>query len=90
MAIKLTIKGKLSPREQLLIETESGVAVTAIQAVLENPERPKVKLLAALTLVALRRQDPTATMDQVLDGEYEIDFEPEAANPLPPPSAAAP
>lgn len=90
MASKLRIVGKLTPREQLLVETESGVAVTAIMSVLNDPERPKVRLLSALLLVALRRDDPKATLDDVLDGDYELEFEPEVSGgPLPPPSAPA-
>lgn len=92
MTTRLTIAGKLTPRENLLIETESGVAVTAIRSVLEDDERPKMKLLNALALVALRRQNPKATMDDVLDGDFEIVFdrgESEATSPLPPPSAGS-
>lgn len=90
MATTVVIKGKLTPREQMFIESESGIAISAIEAVLADPERPKLKLLTTLLLVALRRNNPTATIDDVLDGDYELSFEPLDGDPLPPPSVSNP
>jgi hypothetical protein len=87
---KLIIKGKLSPREQLFVETESGVAISAVESVLTDPERPKLKVLTTLLLVALRREKPSATLDDVLDGDYELEFKSTDADPLPPPSVSNP
>jgi len=86
MATKLVLKGAMTPREAYQFETETGISVSAIDAIMKDPERPKMKLTTGLLLIALRRENPKATLDDVLDGDYVIELVAEHDNPLPPPS----
>lgn len=87
------LDGSLTKREILVVEEMSGVPIDQIGAVLTDPSKPKMRLAAVLTLVALRRITPKATLDDVLDGDYELEWGDGAAiapaPPLPPPSADA-
>lgn len=86
MTTKLILRGAMTPREAYQFETETGISVSAIEGIMKDPERPKMKLTTGLLLVALRRVNPKATLDDVLDGDYEIEMVPEHDAPLPPPS----
>ncbi len=91
MTTKVSLDGQLTKREILTIEELSGVPIDQVPHVLTDPEKPKMRLAAVLTLVALRRTEPAATLDTVLDGDYELEWAApdEVAPPLPPPSAVA-
>ena len=84
---------ELTKREILTIEELSGVPIDQVGATLTNPEKPKMRLAAVLTLVALRRTEPSSNLDTVLDGDYELELPDgngnEVVPPLPPPSATA-
>ena len=91
MTTKVSLDGQLTQREILKNEERSGGPIDQVPHVLTDQETPKMRLAAVLTLVALRRTEPAATLDTVLDGDYELEWAApdEVAPPLPPPSAVA-
>jgi len=93
VTVAVKLEGALTKREILTIEELSGVPIDQIGVVLTDPSKPKMRLAAVLTLVALRRTQPSASLDTVLDGDYELVWadgpEAEAVPPLPPPSVDA-
>jgi len=91
--MKVRLDGALTKREMLLFEEKAGVPIDQLGVVMTDPDKPKMRVAMALTWIALRRSKPGATFDEVLDGDYELEWGDGAAGvpaaPLPPPSASA-
>lgn len=64
--MKLDINS-LTNREIIEIEELAGMPFGAIGTGLQSGDRPMGKALAALTFVALKRDNPAATWEQALD-----------------------
>lgn len=91
--MKVRLDGALTKREMLMFEEKSGVPIDQLGVAMTDPSKPKMRVAMALTWIALRRTNPAATFDEVLDGDYEIEWGDGAKGlptpPLPPPSASA-
>lgn len=89
------LEGGLTKREVLLFEDTSGMSIEAVQGLLADPERPKMRVAMTLIFIALRRRLPAITFDEVLEGDYVLeigtpDLVGGGTGPLPPPSSGDP
>jgi hypothetical protein len=92
---KFEFPADITRRERWVFEKYAGgVTMGEFVALLQNGGESKVttQMEAALLLVAVRRVRPSATIDDVLDSDWELlppadDGEAKGESPLPPPAA---
>lgn len=97
MADQFEFPTDITRRERWLFEKYAGgVTMAEFVAMLQNDQEEKVttQMEAALLLVAVRRVRPSATLDDVLDSDWEllppnIDDVGDDADPLPPPTSGS-
>lgn len=96
MTNKTTVRleGGLTKREILLFEDTAGISIEAVRGLLEDPDRPKMRVAMTLVFIALRRKLPAITFDEVLEGDYQLELGGDVvgggAAPLPPPASSEP
>lgn len=89
---KFRFPEEMSRRDRWLFEKHAGMTFGQFRAIASDPERHDeftAQMEAALLLVAVKRVRPSATIDDVLDSDWELEDMGEAAgeadSPLPAP-----